>query len=60
MSSQHVLLMNSNNSRGLGHTAHTLQIAASLSKALGDRLIPARIDYLFSLNFRITRGRAIN
>lgn len=46
MSSLHVL-MNFSNCRGLGHTARTLQIAASLSKALGDRSIPARVDHLF-------------
>jgi hypothetical protein len=59
MSSLH-MLMNFNTCRGLGHTARTLQIAASLSKALGDRLIPARIDHLFPLNFCMTRGAAIN
>jgi hypothetical protein len=59
MSSLH-MLMNFNNGRGLGHMARTLQIAASLSKAPGDRWIPARTDHLFSLNFRITREAAIN
>ncbi len=54
MSSLH-MLMNFNNCRGLGHTARTLQIAASLSKALKDRSIPAQTDHLFSLNSCITK-----